>query len=399
MPIHEISGVRSRSVILLIGLLGLIAAGCFLTLSVHRGIGTFQLTHFHFNYSDEFLRRGFVGEVLRQIGFPLSSLNVALLYSAAVVLFLLLLVIACAWTFARLPARTGALFVVFMLACPGLTLHYAYSAYGYLDIFQLLLAAAGLMIIYRSTLPVALATAVLLSAMSILIHEIGLFFTAPIFIAALLLRFHARLGVQSMLALFGALLLLTIFVWRLGGTSTMSFDDHVAALTASAAHPDYIHPAAVLVLHRSLAENVGLIIPKSFLWYLLQQIKFFLLALPYLFFAVVSLQAAKAYLSNAGQKPGAAALILAVIAPVLLYPIGHDYFRWWSAAAANYFLLIFFLCAIHLDFRDRLQTLMDRHKRIMIIGILIGLTVGGIGGMVSFSIHTAPPAMFYRMIF
>ena len=155
----------------------------------------------------------------------------------------------------------------------------------------------------------------------------------------------------------------------------------------------------VSVLHRSLAENVGLIIPKSFLWYLLQQVKFFLLALPYLFFVTVSLLAAKTHLSEAGQKLAAAAVILAVIAPVLLYPIGHDYFRWWSAAAANYFLVIFFLCAVQPDFRDRLQNLIEQHKRIMLIGILIGLTMGGIGGMVSFSIHTSPAAMVYRAIF
>lgn len=396
---HRFWNIDAKAAVFATGIVGLFAAACFLALRIQRGIGNFQLTHYYFNYSDEFLKRGLVGEILHQIRFPLSNLNVSLLYSCAVTAFLLLLVLATARIFARLPARTGVLFVLFMLACPGLTLHYAYSAYGYLDIFQLLLSGIGLVAIYRSPLPIAIALTAGFSITSILIHEIGLLVTAPVLVAAVILKFNSPRAHQGAITVFGALMLTTILVWHFGSADTMSFEDHVASLSATAKTPDDIHPAAVLILHRSLAENVGMFLPETPAWYVAQQIKFVLFAAPYLFFFAISLLAARNLLLKKGNRPGAIALLLAVIAPVSLYLVGHDYFRWWSAAMANYFMLTFFLCKLQTDHLTQLVEIMSRHKRVMYAGILIGLTLGGIGGMISFSIHTAPPAMIYRMIF
>ena len=396
---YDFNGVSSRPATLAVGHSALIVAVGFLAIRVHRGIGEFQLTHYYFNYSDEFLRRGLIGEVLRQIGFSLSHLNVALLYSSAVALFLLLLVLACARVFARLPAHIGSLFVVFMLACPGLTLHYAYSSYGYLDIFQLLLAASGLLAIYLSPLPLALAVAVTLAISSMLIHEAGLMITTPVLIAALMLKFGDRFALPKAALMFAGLVAVAILIWRHGSADTMTYEDHIGALTSAAGSTEAISDAAVIVLHRTLGDNIGLVLPRSPWWYAWQQVKFVIFAAPYLFFFVTSLMVVKAYLAPSGRSMAGLAMAAAIFAPVALYPIGHDYFRWWSAAMTNYFLLMLFFCSLYPGFLERLVALMQRYRRVMLTGIAIGVSMGGIGGLVSFSVHTAPAAMVFRAVF
>lgn len=391
--------VRPGTAILAVGFSALIVAMGFLAIRIHRGIGDFQLTHYYFNYSDEFLRRGLVGEVLRQLGMTLSNINVSVLYSAAVVLFLALLVLTCARLFADLPTRTGVLFVVFMLACPGLTLHYAYSAYGYLDIFQLLIAMLGLGAIYRSDFAIALAVASVLAVSSMLVHEAGLMITTPVLIAALMLKFSDRIDLPKAAGLFAVFVAIAFVIWRQGGADTISFEDHVRALSDEAAPHGTISDAAVVVLHRTLGDNVGLLLPQSPWWYLWQQIKFVLFGAPYLFIFVTSLMMVRSYMAASGRGMAALVMAAAVFAPVALYPIGHDYFRWWSAAMANYFLLMLFFCALNRGFLDHLKTFMDHNKWVMWAGIFVGITMGGIGGLLSFSVHTAPAFMVFRALF
>lgn len=383
----------------LAGLLALGVTAGFLAIRVARAMGDFQLTHYYFNYAEEFLRRGFLGEVLRQTGFPVTNLNISLLYSAALVLVLGLLIIACARTFRMVPGRAGLLFLFFMLACPGLTLHFAYSSFGYLDVFQLVITIAGLYAILRSGLPLAVAAAILASVLVILIHEASLISLVPVFLTALVLRFQNRFGFLPAAGVYAALLIFTIVVWRVGGADTLSFDAHVEALTAAAHTPADISDAAVLVLHRTLSDNVGLVLPRSTEWYIWQQIKFVIFAAPYLIFIGLALRMAYRHLAKAGQKLGGTALVLATIAPVFLYPIGHDYFRWCSLALTNYFLLTFVLCAHAPAYLEDLAGLIAKYRALIALGIAIGVTMGGIGGLLSFSVHTSPAAMVYRIVF
>lgn len=382
-----------------VGFFFLAVAISFLAIRILRGIGSFQLTHYHFNYSDEFLRRGFIGEVLRLLGVPLTNFSVSLLYSAAVVLFILVLISACSRVFADQSRRAGVLFVAFMVACPGLTLHYAYSSYGYLDIYQLLLAVFGLWIIRNASLPTASLVALCFSAMSILIHEAGLLTTAPILITALVLKFPQWTTLSQAAKLFAVPLALTICVWSFGSADVLSYDAHIAALQAQAASPNDISDAAVLVLHRTLGDNIGLVLPRSVWWYVWQKIKFVVFAAPYLIFFALTLRAAYFYLRDRNQALGAIAMPIAILIPVALYPIGHDYFRWWSTAMTNYFMLTLFVCSLHKGYLDTLVEILDRQKKMVLAGIAVGITMGGIGGLLSFSIHTAPAAIAYRVLF
>ena len=382
-----------------VGFAFMVIALAFLALRVIRGIGDFQLTHYHFNYSDEFLRRGFVGEMLRLTGFPLTNFNISVLYAAAVVIFLLLLIVACVRIFADQPKQAGFLFMAFMLACPGLTLHYAYSSYGYLDIFQLLLAAFGLWAIFHCNRYMAGLIVLGFSVVSILIHESGLIITAPVLITALILKFPSRLPPVRATAFFVVLLAFTIGVWRFGSADVLSFEEHIAALQAQAGNPDYISDAAVLVLHRTLGDNVGLVLPRSVWWYLWQQVKFVIFAAPYLIVFVATLRAAQHFLKPQFGTLGASTLAIAVFLPVSLYPIGHDYFRWWSAAMTNYFMLTLFLAALQKGYLERLSEIIVQKRVLVTLGVVIGVTMGGIGGLLSFSVHTAPAAIAWRILF
>ena len=78
---HGSGGGNAKFSVFAIGMAALAVGLMFLALQTLRGIGDFQLSHFHFNYSDEFLRRGFIGEILRLTGFPLSNKSVSLLFS------------------------------------------------------------------------------------------------------------------------------------------------------------------------------------------------------------------------------------------------------------------------------------------------------------------------------
>ena len=309
--------------------------------------------------------------------------------------------IACAKIFAPYPRRIGILFVLFLVACPGLTLHYAYSSYGYLDIFQLLLAILALWIILGAGFYTSLATATLLSLMSMLVHEAGLIVTAPLLIAAVSLKHPQEFGFTRAAGLFVVLIGVAILIWRFGSADGIGFEDHSTALakTMGIGEPDDGSRAAVRVLHRSLADNVGLVLPRSVSWYLWQQVKFLAIAAPYLLFFYFSIRTLGKRLTETGQRLGEFIVPAAIFAPVFLYPIGHDYFRWWAFAMTNYFLLMLFLCRLNTGYRDLLAETVDRWKPMLVLGMLLGAAMGGIGGLLSFSVHTAPAAIFFRNLF
>ena len=389
----------SSRAVLVFGSLSLAIATCFLAVSILRQVGEFHLTHYYFNYEHEFIRRGLVGEFLRLLNFPISNLSISLTYSMATVGFLLLLVLISAKVLQALPARQSILFVAFMMACPGLTLHYAYSSFGYLDIFQLLFVVMGLISIYLCRLLTALMVTALLGCAAVLIHESSLIVTIPVLLVGLAIKFPDQFGYVKAAAFFAGFLVFTIVVWYFGSADTMSFEEHVAILSKAAHQPNDISSDAVVVLHRNLADNVGLVLPWSPWWYGWQQLKFVVFAFPYLFFLVVCLRGAYKFLADKGhQLPGLLA-IAAVFAPILLYPIGHDYFRWWSFAMTNFFLITLFLTAVHPSYLNRLGQMLTQHRNMIVLGITIGFMFGGIGGLVSFSVHTSPMAMMYRAVF
>jgi hypothetical protein len=382
----------------IVGATILIPVFILMLLKIDRGMGEFGLTHYYFTYDSEFLRRAFIGEALRLTNFPMSNMSVSLLYSTVVALYLVALATAVAVIFERTQIFYKALLLAFIIYCPGVGLHFSYSGFGYLDIFHVLLSGLGLIAISSLGFTGAIIFSMFLTAIGLLIHESGLLVLVPVLIAAISLKFPQRFGFIQAIAFFAGATVLTTIIWHYGGVDKLSFDEHMLSLKATADDPNEIVRSAVIVHFRDLAENVGLLLPRTNSWYWWQHIKFIVLASPFLFLIGRYAISLNAHYIQENNRAGGVLLIFAIVSPLALYILGHDFFRWWSIVMNNFFLLLLFGCASSSVVQANLITALTKGRSLVIFAIGLGALSGGIASHVSFSIHTSPVGMFLRQV-
>lgn len=150
-------------------------------------ISDWKVTHWLFNYDEEFVKRRLAGETVRLPGIEVNRQNVL------VISYVFLLVAFCALTYifyrpiARDRENTGLWLFFFAVSSPATFQHFIFDA-GRLDIFCLLLALASLQAIDRlQGAPVILAV-FLLMGLAILIHEAAFFMYVPMVLAYWLYR-------------------------------------------------------------------------------------------------------------------------------------------------------------------------------------------------------------------
>ena len=328
-----------------------VVAWVVLALTLAKGIrppGRWGATHFAFNYSQGFVRRGLVGEIARSIGGDdVYRYNTYAIFSAVLVV---ISIVVMAWlvrqALKNCPADLGLrVALLVFLASPGLV--FLSHIIGYSDwigvvTLVVFLAAAvhaeSRFALYYWTLPLGIVLA--------LAHEGLLASFAPTMGFVMLCRIAREAKgtvmsvrdwvVQLAHAVLSCVLMLVPSVWL-----SMSGTDQVARVQAMQAfiqqHADYaLRPDAIETLTRSSHQNMTVLLP----WFWSQEV-----FQRMLFYGEIAFLPGFIFLLSCGchsiwrsrlpkwQRRGLCpAFLLASLLPQLMNFVGWDWQRWNSAS-------------------------------------------------------------------
>ncbi|WP_264695150.1 hypothetical protein [Candidatus Nitrosacidococcus sp. I8] len=339
-------------------------------------------THLLFNYQDEFVKRGLVGEIIRQLGVAMSydsALYIAYGIFLSVCAALLITIII---PFKGYWQSTGCvLFFLFVLSHSGTVQHF-YDNFGALDGVCLVLSLCALLVIYKIKKPWAYFLAYPFMAAALLVHE-GTFFTYIPLIFAFSLYLNSSKKNILQLLLFGiALLLMTTAIFYYGTAKHSTLDQHYKKLIniyGDDSNEVTIAKGAIAVLHdRGIKENMRLValdIKKYGSEIKKEHLILFITLFPtFLIYADLISEDIK---KNGYTKK--LLLFASALSPLALYPLGYDFYRWWSLSLTNLFLVTAIIAGIDDRFRDLLISFFHRYQYLVLVAIIFCLIKGELG--------------------
>ncbi|MCC5848999.1 MAG: hypothetical protein JJU29_13030 [Verrucomicrobia bacterium] len=182
---------------------------------------------------------------------------------------------------------------------------------------------------------------VLLGGLSLLIHEAQLLMFWPMVLLWLVLdcpevamrKRRACLAVM----VWGGLALFAVWITEFGVITTMSHEAYVGTLGQSGSP---VNSLAAEIPFRDVSKNLGYTLGLTFRSTVLPHHLFiFLGALP------LGVVLAKLFCRLRDEVPEFPLYLMACCAPLSLYAVGLDHFRWWALALTNVFLLFSWLAA------------------------------------------------------
>lgn len=335
-------------------------------------------THWVFSYEHEFVKRALVGELWRQTGLPTGLQSFVV--GATVVLALVLVLLAAAFLLPTLHAAPGdrrglMRFALLALTCPATLAHAAYDV-GRFDQVNLLLATAAVGLLAWGGGPVVGALAVLLLGASILVHEAAVFMFVPVVLAFWywLRPDRPRLVVVTISAI--ALACLTVVVWLHGHMSTLDLSAYAQELASR--HGNWVLPNSIAVLFRQSVEaNVAFTFDRVLSGrYLRDHVWLLLFVLAPIFWLWREIWRVG---GDELEAPARAMLLAASSGPLLLMPVGHDYYRWWAMSITNTFLVIALLVTRRPRFGAALASMLERRRNAVWAMVLVFVVVGPLG--------------------
>ncbi len=340
-------------------------------LSVRTGLSDWLATSYYFTYGTEFLKRALIGHALSVLS-PDHVVEAAVRLSYAV-LGLLYLIFVLSWRRVIENTTLAAVFLALLLSSA--TFQHLWHDFGRFDAYLFLLLVANVAISARLG-PVFAAIAILsVQSTAILIHEGALLITAPLAIAAFLF-FHPR-SLLLALGVGSALLAFFVFVQVAGQSDLNSFEVFLTDIRSK--FPAAV-PVSVAVLFRDLDESVGYALANGLTPLRLFGLVVLLVALFNLVFLFWVL------LGSALRTRSlfTVLMLLSCLTPLLLYPAGHDHFRWWSAAFANFSIVVTVLVLVKPQFVTDAVSGCAHAKTVLVLGAVLSLLLGPVGVTVPF---------------
>ena len=342
-----------------------------LSLRVPTPLSDWNFTHWLFNYEEEFVKRGLLGESLRLAGLPTEYAFISALSTAILVVLCAALVVTFSTPLRRHP-KLYALSGFFLLAIshPATLQHFRFDL-GRFDGVTLLLTLFSLYIIARHRYWLASIIVPGVLAMVVLVHEAALFMFLPMVMAFWLHKYGI---VRRELIYVGLVTLtLTLFTYSIstnGLASTYGLDEHLTVMQSK--HGDKVVRSSLNVLHYgSVSENLTRTQENALTRARLYQHIGMLLVLAPLLLLLWPL------VRTFGRTERL--LLFSAFAPLLLYPLGHDHFRWWALALTNLFIVVSLVCAIRPTAAAQLAEICDRQRGLITTLILLGVAVGPLG--------------------
>jgi len=336
-------------------------------------------THWLFDYQQGFIKRGLLGDLVRQLyGEPtfadirfVSYLLIFLVFSAMLLVF------------SRPLVKEGGsglwLFLLFSITHSATFQHFNYDI-GRFDGVIFILALLAVHAIHRWHGAKWLNLLVpLLLALSLFVHEAAFFLTLPL---VLVYWYYREPGRNSMLVkalVFMGMLVLTYLISTRGLLPAEDYESHLATLRSL--HGDRITENSLQVLYRgSVAENVRATVEASFSvdWWL-QHLALLLVLLPGGFlFRKLFRQYGKAQFSLK-------LLYLSAFSPLALYPLGMDHFRWWALSMTNVLVVTAIVATEDSRFRSALAEVFERYQKWIGFLIMLSIALGPLKITSSFS--------------
>lgn len=350
------------------------------------GTNPWIYAHWLFDYRWGFVKRGLPGEALRQLSVGRDSVTVNVISLALATGLTLALTLLFGTRAARGDGGDSWLFAFFALLSPATVAHLGFDV-GRFDHLLLLLALAALLAVLHGTRRVAVWSVVTTTVVGVLVHEIYAIAFLPMVLGVWFYvdhggrRFNSLRGILCLC--FAALTCLVMSVGKLSGPEVESFltfvhREHGLALPAG----DGLENPA-MVLNRALGDNFSLVADQLFSTTSLKHHLTFGAVLAPTFRVLIDIiRRLDVSAEDDGERLRQASLFACGLSPLALYVVGVDFFRWWSLALSNVFLVMVLLMG-HAGKRHVVAEAIRTHRRLVYLAILLGLVFGPLG-------HTTP---------
>lgn len=332
-----------------------------------------------FTYEFGFIKRGFIGEILRILfDKPAREIVIALSYgivSAAV--------FALSFFYLRPYARATKndipniwLFVILALSHFS-TLQFTLFDTGRFDQFGILFMALSIMAIENLKGIKITATIIILSVLGILIHEAYFLMFFPLVFSYWLFKDEKKTGKIFALALIMALVL---YVGLYGNLKhTISRQAYLAHLVSN--YGPWISKQPVWILYtttpqhlRVATQNFGLLIfYKVHAIWLIALIPSIIIIQKMIRLLYTTLK------KNENKKKHPVIIVflfLSPFSPLALYFLGVDFGRWLSICVINIFVLLSVFLYSNKIYMRKCSNILDKNKNIVMIAVLISLLLG-----------------------
>ncbi|CAB1275725.1 hypothetical protein [Candidatus Nitrosacidococcus tergens] len=338
-------------------------------------INNWNYTQFLFDYQDEFLKRGLLGEIVRQLGFQMSYEVANILAYGIFLGVCIALSVMFILPFKRDWQATGfLLFSLFVFSHSG-TIQHFYHDFGRTDGISLVISLFSIFIIYKSSNLFAYFFTYLLMTIGILIHEATFFIYIPLVLA---FGFYWDSSKEAKIVLYllaGALLFTTYIISTYGLAQHSTLTEHYEKLVNI--YGDQVQQDSVAVVHgREIKENFDFTVAQLKTEKTkIKHLKRFFVLLPTLLL-IVSLVFKDICKNRVSKK---LLLFSSALSPLALYPLGADFFRWWALALTNLFITLALISGLDSQFRKLLISFFYRHQILVLVAILFSLLQGDIG--------------------
>ncbi|MBW7856977.1 MAG: hypothetical protein H3C43_01430 [Leptonema sp. (in: Bacteria)] len=373
------STINKRNIFLYLGLIVL-----FLTLSLTLNqiqVSNFIYTGYLFNYENEFVKRGFIGEIIRLSGKPASFELVTQIGAISLILTTIVFFSISFYGFRNNLTETGAVLFILTLLTSSATLQHFYLEIGRFDVFNFFLALLCIWISFRVKSNIKYILILTLCSISILIHEAAFLMYIPMVMGFVLYNTTTKKQIFYLISTCLLLVTLTWAVSTLGMVKKQNFEQHYLELISQYSN-GHIDKGSVAVLHVTdwskemtaslmlLLNSESIVEHKRLLLYL----GFFVLL-----FSIITLQDFK---QNAFNRKHL--ILIFAISPLTLYPFGIDYYRWWSLAINNLLVSAALLSMYNTSFKQNLIQIFYRNQVLIILLAITSALNGPIGVNMAF---------------
>ena len=362
---------------------------------------SFIQTHYLFNYENEFLKRGFIGEVIR---LSFRNFNAQIIYNLSLLFLFLLSIFFFKISFVDFNKDTNLNKLIFSTAVfvSPLTLqHFIYDV-GRFDIINLLITFCVFSIIekfYKRTIFLLILIFPLLNLM-LLIHEASFFMFIPMIFGFWFLKNSYKSTVAVQLILLLIIIFTTYKISTLGLASKFSYTEYYNYLQNkyffSMEEDDSsrffsVRSTAIEVLYRDLFNTYDpsvkyAILEDTFrLGFAKKSIINNLILIFFLFpifFIVFKIYQAIFKVSDIKTK----LFLMTPFSTFILFILGYDHMRWWALIFTNVFIIIFKLCDQKDIYIEIIRANVEKYKFIYIFLILESFILGPVKFMHTFDV-------------
>jgi len=369
-----------------------------LFLRASNDIGPFIETQYLFNYEFEFLKRGFLGELLRLC---FNNLNSVIIYNFSFFFLFLLLLIFFKIFFLDFNKKYNVYKIIFSITViiSPLTLQHFISDIGRQDIINLLLTILTFFLIekfYKRNF--LLATLILFnSAIMLLIHEVSFFLFIPMIFGFWFLKNSHKNTIKIQLISFLIIIFITAIISTEGLSTKFTYKELNNYLLNRYLVPFdidkiiWVKTDSIKILYRDLFNTydpnvkhsiIEDTIVNGFTIDALINNSILIVLLSPIFFIVYKLYCDFFRLFNFKTK----LFLVTGLSPLLMFLLGYDHMRWWAVLFTNIFIVIFYLCKEKEVFVKVILNNVTKYKRLYFFLILESFILGPVKANSSFDI-------------